>query len=185
MDICKERAYEVLARLSVPRIAGTPEELAAAELIKAECEKAGVPAVIESFEIDMPKIHEAKLTVNGPDACDIYCLGIGQSGNTPDEGVTGPLLYVENGMAANLVDAKGKILLLTGGMGADVLERMRKSGALGYIACHGSIYDPEEMIPEIRTKSEYRKPGILDNFPGVAIHMIGAIYMMTMNIRKA
>lgn len=181
MDICKERAYEVLKRLSVPRIAGTPEELAAAELIKAECDKAGVPAVIESFEINMPLIHEAKLTVNGSEPCEIYCLGVGQSGNTPDEGLTGPLLYVENGMAANLIDAKGKILLLTGGIGADVLERMRKSGALGYIMCHGSIYDPEEMIPEIRTKCEYRKPGILDNFPGVAIHMSNAPKLLRMN----
>jgi len=180
MDICKERAFEVLERLSVPRIAGTPEELEAANLIKAECEKAGIPAVIEAFQIDMPLIHEAKLTVNGPEECDIHCLGVGQSGNTPDEGVTGPLLYVENGMAANLIDAKGKILLLTGGMGADVLERMRKSGALGYIACHGSIYDPEEMVPEIRTKSEYRKPGLLDNFPGVAIHMSNAEKLLRM-----
>jgi len=180
MDICKERAYETLKRLSFPRIAGTPEELAAAELIKAECDKAGVPAVIESFQINMPLIHEAKLTVNGPEACDIYCLGVGQSGNTPDEGLTGPLLYIENGMAANLIDAKGKILLLTSGINADVLARMRKSGALGYIMCHGSIYDPEEMVPEIRTKCEYREPGVLDNFPGVAIHMSNAAKLLRM-----
>ena len=42
MNICKDRAFEVLRRLSFTRIAGTPQELAAAELLKAECDKLGV-----------------------------------------------------------------------------------------------------------------------------------------------
>ena len=42
MNICKNRAFEVLERLSFPRIAGTPGEMEAAELLKAECEKAGI-----------------------------------------------------------------------------------------------------------------------------------------------
>ena len=164
MNICKNRAFEVLERLSFPRIAGTPGEMEAAELLKAECEKYGVPAVIEAFEIDMPEIHEAKLTVNGE---EINCIGIGKSGVTPDEGVCGPLLYVEDGLEANMLDAEGKILLLTGMAKPEVLERMRKSGALGYIACHGSLYDPVEMIPELRTRNERRKPDEKDNFPGL------------------
>ncbi len=178
MNICKNRAFEVLERLSFPRIAGTPGELAAAELLKAECEKYGVPAVIETFEIDTPEIHEAKLTVDGN---EIHCIGIGKSGNTPDEGVCGPLLYVEDGLEANLLDAKGKILLLTGMAKPEVLERMRKSGALGYIACHGSLYDPAEMIPELRTRSERRKPDQKDNFPGIVIHMTDAQKLIRMN----
>ena len=177
MNICKDRAFEVLKRLSFARIAGTPGELEAAELLKAECEKYGVPAVIEAFEIDMPEIHEVKLTANGE---EIRCVGIGKSGVTPDEGVTGKLLYVEDGLEANMLDAKGKILLLTGMAKPDVLERMRKSGALGYIACHGSIYDPEEMIPEIRTRNERRKPGEDANFPGVVIHMTDAAKLLGM-----
>ena len=184
MNICKDRAFEVLKRLSFSRIAGTPGELEAAELLKAECEKAGVPAVIEAFEIDMPEIHEAKLTVTKPEVCDIRCVGIGKSGNTPDEGVTGPLLYIEDGLEANLIDAKGKILLLTGMAKPEVLERMRKSGALGYIACHGSLYDPEEMIPEIRTRNERRKPGEDANFPGVVIHMTDAAKLLNMGVEE-
>ena len=177
MNICKNRAFEVLERLSFPRIAGTPGEMEAAELLKAECEKYGVPAVIEAFEIDMPEIHEAKLTVNGE---EINCIGIGKSGVTPDEGVCGPLLYVEDGLEANMLDAEGKILLLTGMAKPEVLERMRKSGALGYIACHGSLYDPVEMIPELRTRNERRKPDEKDNFPGVVIHMTDAQKLIRM-----
>jgi len=185
MNICKDRAFEVLTRLSVPRIAGTPGELAAAELLKAECDKIGVPAVIEAFEIDMPEVFEAKLTVTKPEVCEINCIGIGRSGNTPDEGICGPLLYVEDGMEANLLDAEGKILLLSGMAKPEVLERMRKSGALGYIACHGSLYDPEEMIPEIRTRNERRKPGEEDiNFPGVVIHITDASKLLRMGVEE-
>lgn len=174
MNICKDRAFDVLKKISFQRIAGTPEELKCAEMLKEECEKAGVPAVIEAFEIDMPEIHEAKLEVTKPELCEINCIGIGKSGVTPDEGVAGPLLYIEDGMEANLVDAKGKILLLSGMAKPEVLKRMRKSGALGYIACHGSLYDPEEMIPEIRTRNERRKKDETDNFPGVVIHITDA-----------
>lgn len=185
MNICKDRAFEILKRLSVPRIAGTPGELEAAELLKAECEKIGIPAVIESFEIDMPEVHEAKLTVTKPETCAINCIGIGRSGVTPDEGISGPMLYVEDGMEANLLDAKGKILLLSGPAKPEVLERMRKSGALGYIACHGSIYDPEEMIPEIRTRNERRKPEEKDiNFPGVVIHITDAQKLLRMGVEE-
>lgn len=181
MNICKERAFDLLKQISFQRIAGTAEELKCAEMLKAECEKVGVPAVIESFEIDMPEIHEAKLEVTKPEHCEIRCIGIGKSGVTPDEGLCGPLLYIEDGMEANLVDAKGKILLLSGAAKPEVLERMRKSGALGYIACHGSLYDPEEMIPEIRTRSERRKPGEDANFPGVVIHITDAQKLLRMN----
>ena len=180
MNICKDRAFEVLKRLSFTRIAGTPEELAAAELLKAECDKAGVPAVIETFEIETPEVLEAKLTVNGSNACEIHCIGIGKSGNTSDEGVTGEVLYIEDGLEANLLNAEGKVLLLTGTANPDVLERMRKSGAVGYIACFGSIYDPEEMIPELRTRNERRKPGEDANFPGVLIHMSDAQKLLRM-----
>jgi len=184
MNICKDRAFEVLKRLSVPRIAGTPGEMAAAELLKAECDKINIPAVIEEFEIDMPEITEAKFTVNKPEALEIHCIGIGKSGSTPDEGLTGPLLYIEDGMEANLIDAEGKILLLTGTAKPDVLERMRKSGALGYIACFGSIYDPEEVIPELRTRFEHRKPGEDTNFPGIVIHMSDAAKLLRMNVEE-
>ena len=127
--------------------------------------------MIESFEIDTPEIFQASLTAAGPEGGPIHCIGIGKSGNTPDEGISGPLLYIEDGLEANLLDAEGKILLLSGTAKPEVLERMHKSGALGYIACYGSIYDPPEMVRELRTRNERRKSGDETNFPGVLIHM--------------
>ena len=63
MDICKERAFELLKKISFERIAGTDKELECANMLKEECEKVGVEAVIEEFEIDMPEIFEASLEV--------------------------------------------------------------------------------------------------------------------------
>ena len=42
----KNRAWDVLQRLSFERVSATPKELEAAHLIKEECDKMGVEAVI-------------------------------------------------------------------------------------------------------------------------------------------
>ena len=59
MNICKDRAFELLQRISFERIAGTDKELECANMLKEECEKVGVEAVIEEFEID-----EELITIN-------------------------------------------------------------------------------------------------------------------------
>ena len=50
MGYCKKRAFEVLEKISFERIAGTKEEYRCAEILKEECEKVGIEAVIEEFE---------------------------------------------------------------------------------------------------------------------------------------
>jgi hypothetical protein len=169
MGLCKERAFEVLKRLSFERIAGTEKELEAANLIKDECEKVGIPTVIEDFEIDDPIIYEASLKVVSPVEADIHCIGIGRSGVTPDEGITAPFAYVENAMDANLLDVKGKIVLLTG-QEKDTVKKLAKAGALGYICVHGSLFDEEAMVKEIRTRNIRKKeegdPGLRKTLGG-------------------
>ena len=39
MNICKDRAFELLQRISFERIAGTEKELECANILKEECEK--------------------------------------------------------------------------------------------------------------------------------------------------
>ena len=180
MSICKERAFEVLKKISFERIAGTDKELECAHIIEEECKKVGLDVVIEDFEIDSPEIYEAKFKVTKPVEYEFTCIGVGKSGNTPDEGVSAPLCYVENGMAANLLDAKGKIVLLTGG-DPDTIGKVQKAGAVGYIQIHGSLFDSEEMIKEIRTRNIRKKPFEEFNIPGVVIHILDAQKLLRMN----
>ena len=180
MGLCKERAFEVLKRLSFERIAGTDKELEAANLLKAECDKVGIPAVIEDFEIDDPVIYEAKLKVTKPEEVEFHCIGIGRSGETPDEGICAPLAYVENGMDANLLDVKGKVVLLTG-QEKDTIKKLAKAGALGYISVHGSLFDEEAMVKEIRTRNIRKKEEGDPDLPGLVIHISDAQKLLRLN----
>ena len=179
MGLDKNRAFDVLKKISFERIAGTEKELECAHILEEECKKVGVDVVIEDFEIDTPEIHEVKFAITKPEYHEFHCIGIGRSGQTGDEGIVGPLAYVENGMDANLLDVKGKIVLLTGG-GPDVMDKLKKAGAIGYISTHGSLFDSEEMIPELRTRNAFKKPGDDSNFPGVVIHITDAQKLLRM-----
>lgn len=180
MSLNKERAFEVLKKISFERIAGTYKELECANILKEEIEKYGVDVEIQDFEIDMPEVQFAKFQITKPFEQEFTCIGIGKSGNTSDEGICAPLCYVENGMDANLLDVKGKIVLLTGGA-PDVREKLVKAGALGYIGIHGSLYDPEEMVSEIRTRNAFKKPDDESNLPGVVLHIKDAQELLRLN----
>ena len=176
----KKRAFYVLRQMSFERIAGTEKELEAANILKGECEKVGIPVVIEDFEIDDPVIYEAKLSISKPLVYHFNCIGIGRSGNTPDEGISAPLAYVENAMDANLLDVKGKIVLLTG-QEKDTVKKLAKAGALGYICIHGSLFDSPEMKKEIRTRNIRKKEEGDPDLPGLVIHISDAQELLRLN----
>ena len=179
MSLCKDRAFDVLKRISFERIAGTEKELECAHILEEECKKAGVDVVLEEFEIDTPEIYEAKFKVVKPVEREFVCIGIGNSGVTPDEGIIAPICYVENGMDANLLDVKGKIVLLTGGE-PNTVEKLVKAGALAYVQVHGSLFDTEEVKTEIRTRNARKKPGDESNLPGFVIHISDAQELLRM-----
>ena len=180
MSLCKERAFELLKKISFERVAGTDKELECAKILEEECKKLGVDVVIEDFEIETPEIYEAKFKVTKPVEFEFNCIGLGKSGTTGDEGISAPLVYVETGLDANLLDVKGKIVLLTGGK-PDTMEKIRKAGAVGYIVTHGSLFDSEEMVKELRTRNARKKPGEDYNLPGVVIHILDAQKLLRMN----
>lgn len=172
MSVCKERAWETLEKLSFERVTGTPQELEAANMIMAECEKAGVAAHLEEYEIDMPEITEVSFAVTKPEYKEYHVIGVGKSGTTPDEGITAPFIYIENGLDVNMVDVKGKICLVTGRLNAKATEKLAEKGALGYIVIHGNFYDEEGMVSELRPRNTRMKDGI--NLPAVVMHISDA-----------
>lgn len=183
MGINKERAFELLKKMSFERIAGTEKELECANILKQEIEKEGVNVEIEEFEIDSPEIYKTSFKVTKPVEYEINCEAIGKSGNTPDEGITAPLYYVENGMDANLLDVKGKIALLTGGA-PETIDKLKDAGALAYIQVDGSLFDSKEMITEIRKRHIRKKLDENYNFPGIIIHITDAEKLLRLNPKE-
>ncbi|MCF0125230.1 MAG: hypothetical protein HUJ68_05655, partial [Clostridia bacterium] len=107
----KNRAWSVLEQLSFVRESATPKELEAAKLILGECEKMGVEdVVIESFDVPYPEVKEAKFFITLPEQKEIYVTGLGKSGNTGDEGISGPLAYIHGGQDEFICDIEGKIV---------------------------------------------------------------------------
>ena len=181
MNVCKDRAFKLLEKISFERIAGTDKELLCAHMLEEECIKADVPVILEEFEISKPDIFEAKLEVTQPEFCSIPCIALGRSGETPDEGISAPLCYVENGSELNMLDAKGKIVLLSGALKPEVRDNMMKAGAVGFIITFGSLFDPEEMIPQLRTRNVRKHPDDPFNLPGLMIHITEAQKLLRMH----
>ena len=171
MSMDKMRAWKLLEDISFVRIAGSEEELKAAQIIKAHCEEAGVPAVIEDFEVDVVTINTATLEVLEPEYKAYPVIGIGKTANTPDEGVIGGFKYIEDGTDANITDVEGKIVLMQGRGTPDLYEKLKKKGALGYIAIAGNIYEDESIKNQLRPTNAFGKDHPI---PGVKLHITDA-----------
>ena len=171
MPVCKNRAWEKLEQLSFIRVAGTSEELKAAEFLKAECDAIGVEAVIEDFEIEMPEITKATFAVLEPEYKEYNVIGIGKSGATPEEGIEAELAYIENLTDVNLENVKGKICLLQGRLTPPNVEKLVKAGAVGTISIAGNFLDEKSLKDELRPRNTFGKGGQL---PGLVIHISDA-----------
>lgn len=173
MSICKDRAWDTLNRLAFNRVSGSEDELKAAQLILSECEKAGVPASIESFEIPEPTVHTVKLEMTKPYTKEFYCTGQGRSGNTPDEGICGPLVWIGDGKEENITDVKGKIVMATG-MSGELRKKMVERGAIGYIVTWGGFFDDEIMKTQVPHRFARFGKDDTSNFPGVMMNLYTA-----------
>ena len=93
MQMNGERELELLKKIGFTRVAGSEEKYRAAEILKAECEAIGVPAVIEPFEIEDAVIKTAKLEILEPFCQEYAVTGYKCAENTPAEGC---LLYTSD-----------------------------------------------------------------------------------------
>ncbi len=122
---------------------GTPEELRAAEYLKARCEEFGVPARIESFPVAMGEIEEAYVLADGRviPSRGCFCCGSGT--------VEGELYYMPSTDPISIAGAKDKIVLLdTGGVGHFVYQDLMKAGAKGILFQYGNVHFPNRDIDE-------------------------------------
>lgn len=135
--IDKERIYQHVYDLSVDigiRVAGTDGEMAAVDYIANQYRSLGLEVEIQPFQIQT--YQNAEASVNIPNA-EISPNAFRFSPNTPEDGVTGEIVFAGLGGASDFehIDARGKIALIERGTHAFVekVQNAAKAGAAAVI----------------------------------------------------
>ena len=184
MEICGKREMELLKKIGFTRIAGSPEEEKAAQILKEECDKLGVPAIIQPFEIEQGIVEEATLEILEPFQQEIPVTGYQCAQNTPEEGLEAPFLYVENADDVSLSDARGKIVLVNGYMRVPLFRKLMKAGVAGIVTMEGQLRDRREET-DLSTRKLRRTLRAFGNVPMVHTRVLDAIDMVRKGACKA
>lgn len=138
----KKTVREILKNTDYIRVSGSAEEKQAAAYLRSLCEKLGVSAYQEPFDVDVVEIREAVLTADGR---EIPCKGYKLCGSGS---VEAPLCYLPNTDPASLSLAKGKIVLLDTGITYWVYQDLLDAGAVGFITYDGDVHYPDRDIDQ-------------------------------------
>lgn len=184
MEICGNREMELLQKLSFTRTAGSPEELQAAEILKAECEAMGVPAILQDFEIEDAEIETATLEILEPYRQSYPVTGYKCAQNTFADGLTAEFLYVEDGDEISLSDAKGKIVLVNGFMRVPLFRKLMKAGAAAIVTMEGELRD-DRANTDLATRKLRRTLRAFGSVPMVHTRVLDAFDMVKRGASKA
>ena len=122
---------------------GTPEELQAAEYLKAQCEALGVPARIEAFPVPMGEIESARVLADGK---EIPCRGCFCCGSGTAEG---EFLYLPATDKVSLAEARDKIVMVdAGGVSYFTYQDLIQAGVKGILFQYGNLHYPNRDIDE-------------------------------------
>ena len=138
----KKTVREILKNTDYIRVSGSAEEKQAAAYLRSLCEKLGVSAYQEPFDVDVAEIREAVLTADGR---EIPCKGYKLCGSGS---VEAPLCYLPNTDPASLSLAKGKVVLLDTGITYWVYQDLLDAGAVGFITYDGDVHYPDRDIDQ-------------------------------------
>lgn len=179
----ENRAFALLDKIGFTRMGGTPEELKAVEILKAECESFGLDAVIEPFEIEMATV-EAEFEILEPFQKKYTVRGYQCSENTPEDGLVADFLYVQDGDPVDLVNAKGKIVLVNGFLRVPLYKTLLKAGVAAIITMDGSLLDKldETDLHQRKLRETLRAFG---NVPAAMLRVADAMDMVANGATKA
>ena len=138
----RKTVREILKNTNYIRVSGSAEEKQAAAYLRSLCEKLGVSAYQESFDVDVAEIREAVLTADGR---EIPCKGYKLCGSGSVEAL---LCYLPNTDPASLSLAKEKIVLLDTGITYWVYQDLLDAGAVGFITYDGDVHYPDRDIDQ-------------------------------------
>ncbi|RKJ39949.1 Zn-dependent exopeptidase M28 [Acutalibacter sp. 1XD8-33] len=184
MEVSGKRAMELLEKIGFTRTAGSPEELKAAEILKAECEAIGVPAELESFEIEDADIETATLEILEPYRQEYPVTGYKCAKNTYQGGLEAEFLYVEAGNDVDLSNAAGKIVLINGFLRLPLFRKLIKAEVAGIVTMEGDLRDDREGT-DLSTRKLRRTLRAFGNVPMVNTRVLDAFDMVKRGASKA
>ena len=164
-----KKIMEILQDTAYVRTGGSAEELRCANYIVARCAELGLAARLEGFTVPMSAIQEAKLLVDGK---EIPCKGYLCSG---DADLEAPLYYMTSTDEYSLRQAKGKIVLVDGGMGYWMYHDLHDHGCLGFITYDGNVSFADRDMDQKELRS-YVHQG--KRIPGVNINAKDAVELV-------
>ena len=171
-------AYQMalVERLAFNRIATSPEEARAAQILADEVRALGGEPVIEEFPIPRWEISCAKLTVTAPYTAEIPVIGIGRSGSTPEGGLEAELVYVGRAEENDLRNVAGKIILMEA-LSYDVWKRVAACGCAGFLVLNGNYFEDESTndIPCNCLRDSFLRFG---KIPGMNLRTCDALDMV-------
>ncbi len=131
------------------RTGGSAEELRTAEYLQKVCKDMGMEAYLEAFTVELAKVEEAVLTIDGK---EIPCKGYLLAGSGE---VEAPLYYLTESDRYSLSGCKGKIVLFDGYLGYWRYRDLLENGAVGFISYDGNVnyadrdIDHRELRPHV------------------------------------
>lgn len=131
------------------RTGGSAEELRTAEYLQKVCGDLGLEAYLEAFPVELAKVEEAVLTIDGK---KIPCKGYLLAGSGE---VEAPLYYLTESDRYSLSGCKGKIVLFDGYLGYWRYRDLLENGAVGFISYDGNVnyadrdIDHRELRPHV------------------------------------
>ncbi len=177
MGVCGKREFELLNKIGFVRYGGSEEELKAANMLLDELNTLGVKGELEPFKVTYYDVKKVKFEVLEPFCQEYTVRGYGLSGNTPAEGLTAEFEYVEQAEKVNLLNAKGKIVMVNGNVTTTMYKNIVEAGAVGFVSFSGTAIDDVELTDiEMRTlKEDYLKYG---KIPGITMRVRDAMEMV-------
>ncbi len=131
------------------RTGGSAQELRTAEYLQKVCGDMGLEAHLEAFPVELAKVEEAVLTIDGK---EIPCKGYLLAGSGE---VEAPLYYLTESDRYSLSGCKGKIVLFDGYLGYWRYRDLLENGAVGFISYDGNVnyadrdIDHRELRPHV------------------------------------
>ncbi len=171
-----EKINNLFAETAYIRTGGSDEELRCAQYLQTQCAELGFKASIEDFEVDMAKIEEARLIIDGR---EITCKGYLCAGNGE---VEAPFYYLSNTDKCSLEKCRGSIVMTDGYLGYWIYQDLLDNGAVGFITYDGNANYCDEDIDQRELRS-YVSNG--RKIPGVNINAKQAIEIINSDAKQA